>query len=137
MKAIISIIPMSLLSILLLSCQPQKTDSRLNEAHEYHQQAGHVRENLGQQLSNTERDSLLHDSLQEFKQALKEWDDAWVEVPGFEHDHKHGEEEHDHHHHNTAPNLSPKEHLELQKHLLEEIQKLEKSFNNRQMGEVN
>lgn len=135
MKAYFNIIPMSLFGLILLSCQPQKSDPMLMEAQEYHEQAGQIRANLGQQLSDAEakKDSLILTILPEYKQALDEWDEAWVEVPGFEHDHDHdhGEEGHEHHHHNTPPNLTPKEHLELQKHLLEEIMQMEKSFNDR------
>lgn len=132
MKAYFNIIPLSLFGIILISCQPQKSDPTLIEAQEYHQQAGKIRANLGQKLSNveTEGDSIMQPILQEYKLALEEWDEAWVEVPGFDHDHDHGEEGHDHHHH-TPPNLTPKEHLELQKHLLEEIIGLEKSFTDR------
>jgi ABC-type nickel/cobalt efflux system permease component RcnA len=137
MKVLNSIISISLFGIILFGCQPQKNDPRLIEAHDYHQQAGKIRESLGQQLSNAEADSLLHSTLEEFKLALKEWDEAFVEVPGFEHDHDHDhdEEGHDHHHHHAAaPNLSAQEHLDLQKHLLDEIKELEKSFNEQLIG---
>jgi len=138
MKVSIFIITMPLFGIILFGCQSQKDDPSLIEAHDYHQQAGQIREKIGQQLSNTEVDSSMHATLEDFKQALKEWDEARVEVPGFEHDHDHdhGEEGHGHHHH-AAPNLSPKEHLELQQHLLDEIKGLEKSFNDQRMGLIN
>lgn len=133
MKAYFNIIPLSLFGIILISCQPQKSDPTLIEAQEYHQQAGKIRANLDLKLSNAETqvDNIKQPILKEYKRALAEWDEAWIEVPGFEHDHDHdhGEEGHEHHHHNDAPNLTPKEHLELQKHLLEEIMELEKSFN--------
>lgn len=134
MKTSISIISLTLLGLITLCCQPQKIDSRLAEAHEYHQQAGQIREKLNQQIADMKGDSLAINTVQEFKRALEEWDEAWVEVPGFEHDHDHDHEEegHDHHHHHiAAPNLSTDEHLELQKHLLKEIKQLENSFNAR------
>lgn len=129
MNACISIISMSVLSLMLLSCQPQKANPLLIEAYDYHQQAGQIRKNLAQQLADAKVDSSKLAKLEELKQLLKEWDDSWVEVPGFEHDHEHEKVEHEHHH-NPAPNLSPKEHLELQKHLLEKIKSLDKSFKN-------
>lgn len=132
MKTSISIISLTLLSLIILSCRPQKIDPRLAEAHEYHQQAGQIRENLNQQLADMEGDNLTLITVQEFKRALEDWDEAWVEVPGFEHDHDHDHEEegnNHHHHHIAAPNLSTDEHLELQKHLLKEIKQLKNSFN--------
>lgn len=134
MKAYITIISMSLYGIILLSCQSKKYDLLLIEAQGFHQQAGHIRENLSKRISDAEVESLMRPILQEYKQAIKEWDEAWVEVPGYEHDH--GEEGHDHHHH-TVPKLTAKEHLELQKHLLEEIMELEKSFIYRLKGIMN
>lgn len=120
----------SLTALLLLGCQPQKKDSLLGRAFEYHQQAKNTRENLDQQLRKLEStvDISVFSALEEFKNALHAWDEAWVEVPGFDHDHEEDDHEHNHHHHNQEPNLSPREHIELQKHLLEEIKGLEKSL---------
>ena len=129
-----------LVAAFLEGCQSQKSNSILLEAHEYHQEAIVIREKLGQRLIQAEskEDYLTVSRMEEIKNALQEWDEALVEVPGFEHEHGHEEEGHDHrHHHNPVPNLSSQEHLELQKHFLESIKMLEKSFADPELGQRN
>jgi hypothetical protein len=132
MKRLLSLIQLHLIASLLLFCQPKKTDPLLIQAQEYHQKAESIRGSIREQLNQLERDidSTMVSSLEKFKLALSEWDEMWVEVPGFEHAHDHDEEghSHDHHHHHQVPHLTSKEHLELQKHLLDEINILEKSL---------
>jgi hypothetical protein len=67
--------------------------------------------------------------LEALKERLHEWDQNFVEVPGFEHEHHQHEHGH-HHHHNPAPNLTPSQHLNLQKGLLEEIKEIEIALKN-------
>jgi hypothetical protein len=120
-----------LTTLCLLGCQGKKKDPLLEEAYQQHQEAALIRKEITRQVKQIEvgADSAMLSTINPIKAALQEWDEAWVEVPGFEHEHHHDHDhDHDHHHPNTAPNLSAQEHLDLQKHLLEELKLLENTL---------
>lgn len=124
----------------------QKAFQLHEEAMEMRQKA---QEQLDQLKAN--KDSLFlathAETLESFESSLEEWDEQVVEVPGFEHahdhaghdhsDHDHSEHDHgdhaehdhsdhdhsshDHHNHGSEPELTPKQHLEVQQYLLDEI----------------
>ena len=122
---------------LLTACGDKaKTNKDLQQAFEFHLEALEVRQTIkgqmAQLMANT--DSLFvathKGALDSLNGALESWDEQLVEVPGFEeeHDHSHHDHsdhdhsDHDHHHHDHAQQeLTPKQHLEVQQHLLEEI----------------
>ncbi len=114
-------------SILIWGCGGNQQDSKLEEAYEYHKTSIEIRERIGEKFKTLEPDS---PDLELWKERLQEWDNNFVEVPGFGHEHHHDENEHHdhHHHHNPAPNLSSSEHLNLQKGLLEEVKEIEKAL---------
>ena len=117
---------MTLLVVLISSCSGNsENDSKLKEAHEIHEASMDVRAQVMAALeirksgAESADDSLRVKNLE---MALKEWDDQVYEIPGFEHDHDH---DHDHHHHHRkAPDLTPEQHLEMQKELMAEIKAL-------------
>ncbi|MCC5928124.1 MAG: hypothetical protein JJU28_02660 [Cyclobacteriaceae bacterium] len=129
------------LCFVLSYCQGKKDkDPLLYEAYEYHTEAAALRNSLQSSLNNLaagleEGDSLAKLRIDEIKHKLTEWDHQFVEVPGFEeecdhdhdHDHDHG---HHHHHHKPAPGLTPLQHKELQKFLLDELLEIETQTKN-------
>lgn len=123
-----AVISFILLVTLLSSCQSNKSNPILEEAYDIHKESMAIRQELQTFLDGLSKitDSTTVNMLAEMRESLESWDQSFVEVPGYEHEHHHDDDDHDHHHHhNTAPNLTPKEHLTLQKHLFEEIKKLE------------
>ncbi|HAA11801.1 MAG TPA: hypothetical protein DCE41_08935 [Cytophagales bacterium] len=115
------------LLVLISACGGEKTSEELQEAFQLHEEALKIRqqaeEKVGELVAIT--DSVFiqtHQAdLEALQESLHEWDEQLVEVPGFEEEHDHNHEGHDHHDHNAAPELSPKEHLDIQQHLLAEI----------------
>lgn len=125
-----------LLPLIMLACShDKKPDENLQEAFKIHEDAVGLRNQLGNELEklNAIDDSLFvlanKGNLDSIANALKSWDEQLVEVPGFEEEHDHDHEGHDHHHHDEQPDLTSEQHLEVQKHLFEEIQAIEKSVN--------
>ncbi|WP_422080141.1 hypothetical protein [Ulvibacterium sp.] len=124
-----------ILGILALSfaCGDKKQKGEdLQQAFELHQEAIEIRQMTQDQVAHLKAntDSLFvkmyTKDLQSISRSLEAWDEQLVEVPGFEeeHDHSghdHSGHDHDHHHHDAHPELTPKQHLEVQQHLLEEI----------------
>ncbi|WP_425237089.1 hypothetical protein [Ulvibacterium sp.] len=98
----------------------------LQRAFELHKEAMEIRhmtqDQIAQLKANT--DSLFVKTytkdLQSISHSLDAWDEQLVEVPGFEEEHDHSGHNHEHHH-DEHPELTPKQHLEVQQHLLEEI----------------
>ncbi len=125
MKPQIAIFPIFLSTAILLSCGGNPKDANLSQAYEYHKSSIEVRERIGETLKGMEPNV---PNFEAWEERLHEWDESFVEVPGYGHDHHHEEDEHHHHHHNPPPNLSSKEHLNLQKGLLQEILALEKDM---------
>ena len=130
---------------ILSACGEKEKDPNLIQAFEFHKQAMEVRQNAQEQISKLQAntDSLFvatySSELSTLSDALKEWDEQVVEVPGFEeeHDHSHHDHsghdhdhDHDHHHHNhSEQELTPEQHLEVQQHLLTEIKELAEKLN--------
>lgn len=124
-----------ILGILVLSfaCSDKKQMSEdLQQAFELHKEAIEIRQMTQDQVDHLKAntDSLFVKmyikDLQSISRSLVAWDEQLVEVPGFEeeHDHSghnHSGHDHDHHHRDAHPELTPKQHLEVQQHLLEEI----------------
>ncbi len=111
--------------LVVFHCQSKKQDSNLHEAYEHHKVSVKVRERVGERIENLNIEEHEKEILDRIKERLVEWDESFVEVPGFEHEHDHEDDHDHHHHHNPAPNLSAVEHLSLQMGLLEEIQHIE------------
>ncbi|WP_435625698.1 hypothetical protein [Flagellimonas sp.] len=126
------------LMALLTSCGEKQIDENLQKAFELHNEAVKVRQATKNQIerlkSNT--DSLFvatyGNEINSLSSALEEWDEQLIEVPGFEdehnhshHDHSSHDHNHDHEHHeHGGQELTSKQHLEVQQHLLEEIKEL-------------
>ena len=120
---------------LSLACSDKKqTNEDLQQAFELHEKAIKIRQMAQDQMDQLEanKDSLFVEAyakeLQSLSSSLEAWDGQVVEVPGFEEEHDHSD--HDHHHHNEQQELTPKQHLEVQQHLLEEIQAIAEKINN-------
>lgn len=119
----------------LISCGDTKQKSEdLEQAFKIHNEAVKLRRTvdakMAQLKSNT--DSLFMatntKNLDAIGQSLETWDDQLVEVPGFEHEHEHEHDhsghDHDHEHdhdHDHEQELTPKQHLEVQQQLLEDL----------------
>jgi len=111
----------------LIACvDSNKPNAELQQVFDRHREAVSMRNQADAQLAKIIKgDSLI---LNKFKteidsihKSLKTWDEELIEVPGFEHEHDHSEIYHDHNHH-VPLDLSPTQHLEVQEHLLKEIQ---------------
>ncbi len=129
-----TLVPVLGILFVILSCGDSKQKSEeLEQAFKLHEEAVKIRSQMGDQMaqlkSNT--DSLFvatHTSdLNAISQSLEAWDEQLVEVPGFEHDHDHSghdhsdhDHDHDHDHHHEQE-LTPKQHLEVQQQLLDDI----------------
>lgn len=120
---------MVLLVTSMVACGDKKQHEDLQQAFKLHQDAINIREQIADQITKlvTNQDSLFaatyKTDLDAISLSLKTWDEQLVEVPGFEEEHDHSG--HDHHHHHTETELTPGQHLELQQHLLQEIQTIE------------
>ncbi|WP_299537191.1 hypothetical protein [Ulvibacterium sp.] len=124
------------LGILALStaCGDKKqANEDLQQAFELHKEAVKIRQMMQDQMTQLKAnmDSLFVEThskdLNSISSALEAWDEQLVEVPGFEEEHDHSGHDHDHdhdHHHDNHPELTPKQHLEVQQHLLEEIKEI-------------
>ncbi len=130
----------ALFAALLAGCNSgEKVDEDLQTAFKIHEEAVEVRKKIADQINTFKEntDSLFVESyksdLDSIRLLLEAWDDQLVEVPGFDHEHDHSDhdDEHDHsghdhdhdhdHDHENTPELSPEQHLEVQKHLLSQI----------------
>ena len=108
----------------------------MQQAFEIHEEAVAVHKQTEAKLTKltSNEDSLFVSTykveLNSISNSLKSWEEQLVEVPGFEHEHSGHDHDHDHdhehHHHHDQPNLTPAQHLEVQQHLLKEIQAIEK-----------
>lgn len=122
---------------MLSSCKgKQEHDPLLLEAYQYHMEAAELRNSIKSIINErssslNEEESMAKIRIDDVRKKLAEWDHQFVEVPGFEeecdHDHDH---DHDHHHHKPAPGLTPAQHKELQKFLLNELRMLETQVKN-------
>lgn len=119
----------------LLACTGEEEKSEeLEKAFELHLESLEIRKNVTEKLSKltTDADSVFMEKnkiqLDSIQAALKDWDELFIEVPGFEHDHE-GHDHHHHHDHNSGPQLTPTEHLDLQQYLLTEIKRILESIN--------
>ncbi|MEM8846922.1 MAG: hypothetical protein AAGD17_07450 [Bacteroidota bacterium] len=134
-----------LFSIIALTsaCSDKEKDKDLVQAFKSHEEAIEVRRTVADQIGKLKAntDSLFvitySKELKSISSALEEWDEQLVEVPGFEeeHDHSHHDHsghDHDHHHdHNhSKQELTPKQHLEIQQHLLQKIKGLAQKISN-------
>jgi len=135
------------LIFIFFACGESKQDESLIKAFELHNESMEVRKSTEEKISVllanqdsafTAKHSATLDSL---NSALAAWDEQVIEVPGFEHSHndhhhdhsghEHDHEGHDHDHshsHGDEPDLTPKQHLDVQQHLLDEIKALEKAI---------
>ncbi|MBV6647268.1 MAG: hypothetical protein KI790_17550 [Cyclobacteriaceae bacterium] len=109
----------------LIACNgKKKANADLQEAFKLHEEAILIRQETEGQLETliTNSDSLFiityGGRLDSITWSLQAWDEQLVEVPGFEEEHDHSG--HDHHH-GELPELHPKQHLEVQQHLIGEI----------------
>jgi len=121
--------------ILLSSCgEKQQNNEVLQQAFELHKEAIKIQkmtlDQLAQLKANT--DSLFVETYTEdlnaISSSLEAWEGQLVEVPGFEEEHDHAHHDHsghDHahhdHHHGEQQELTPKQHLEVQQQLLDDI----------------
>jgi len=112
------------LLFLCLGCGNATQDSLLQDAFSFHEKSLMIRESLEEILQ--QGDNLSEVQRSDLQGFLEEWDQSFVEVPGFEHahdhDHDHGSHDHHHHHHaHKAPDLTPEQHFQLQQHLYESL----------------
>ena len=136
------ILSVSVITI-LSACGDKQKDKDLKKAFDFHQEAIKIRKTAMDRMTELQAntDSLFlatySDELKAIADALKEWDEQLVEVPGFEHDHSHHDHsghdhdhDHDHHHNHSEQELTPQQHLEVQEHLLDEIKGLAQKLKN-------
>ncbi len=127
------------LMVLSLSCSDKKkNDEDLNSAFQLHKEAIKVRQSVQDLITqlNSNQDSVFLQkntaSMKAIDLALAEWDGQLIEVPGFDEEHDHGhhdhsghDHDHDHDHsHGQEPELTSKQHLEVQQQLLNDIKML-------------
>ncbi|WP_209329352.1 hypothetical protein [Lunatimonas salinarum] len=110
---------------LLVGCNDTTQEKQLQEAYSFHEKSLAIREKLENLLKSAEH--LAPTQYDELRAFLEEWDNSFVEVPGFEHTHDHDHQGHDHHHAHKAPELTPQQHLQLQQHLYGELMEAYKS----------
>lgn len=129
------IIVLLCLSTFVLSCSDKKkNDEDLNRAFQLHKEAIKVRQSVQNLITllNSNQDSVFlvenAASIQAIDLSLVEWDEQLIEVPGFEEEHHHDHSGHDHNHnhdhahdHGHQPELTSKQHLEVQQQLLDNI----------------
>ena len=112
--------------LVLLACGPAPEDSNLAEAAKAHDEAMEISSDVSSALDSLQdlQDSLSSEQrieLGELRQALAEWRDLAVEVPGYEHE----GHDHDHHHGpNELEGLPSDQVLEIQKELKKQIEVL-------------
>lgn len=121
---------------LLSACGDKQKEIDLQQAFSTHGEAVKVRKNAQEALiklqANTDSLFVANNSeeLKSIAEALALWDEQLVEVPGFEHDHSHHDHsghdhdhdhDHNHDHNHSGQELTPKQHIEVQQHLLSEI----------------
>ena len=107
----------------------KKVDEDLQKAYELHEKSVGIRSRVDVKIHSLfdRGDSIavigkVH-LLDSIKSALSTWDEQMIEVPGFEDEHDHSGHDHTGHDHNHSKvELTPVQHLEVQQHLLEEIQ---------------
>ena len=122
-----------LLAIIMACSHDKKPDENLQQAFKIHEDAVGLRNQIADKLENLNsiEDSLFvaayKKNLDSINGALETWDEQLVEVPGFEESHDH--EGHDHHHHDEQSDMTSEQHLQVQQHLFQEIQTIEKSIN--------
>ena len=121
--------------LVLLSCGEAKKSPELEEAFKIHNEALAIRSEMSKKLSELQanKDSIFVQThaatLSAIGTSLEEWDEQVVE---HEHDHSghdhseqdlsdHNHSEHDHNHDHHEQELTPKQHLEVQQQLLEDI----------------
>ena len=116
---------------LLVSCGEKEKPKELVEAFKLHEEAIKIRQQVGEKVDRlvANTDSLFvavnKNSIDSIQTLLEAWDEQLVEVPGFEEEHDHEGHDHDHDHdHGEELKLTPKQHLEVQTHLLNEIKAL-------------
>ena len=124
-----------LLLVMIMACShDKKPGENLQQAFKIHQDAIKIRNEVADRLDrlSANEDSLFvtayKENLDSISNALENWDEQLVEVPGFEESHDHAGHDHDHDH-AKQPELTPGQHLQVQQHLLQEIRKIEKSIN--------
>ncbi|MGD1959105.1 MAG: hypothetical protein ACFB2Y_09625 [Fulvivirga sp.] len=122
-----------LLLLVMMACShDKKPDGNLQQAFKIHEDAVSLRNQIVDKLEklNAIEDSLFvatyKESLDSISGAIEAWGEQLVEVPGFEESHDH--DGHDHNH-EEQPELTSEQHLQVQRHLFQEIQTIEKSIN--------
>ena len=129
-----TLIPILGIIFLLTACGDKKqTNEDLQQAFELHKEAIKIRKMMDDQMAQlkSNKDSLFVETytkdLNSISLSLGTWDEQLVEVPGFEEEHNHSDHDHhdhsghDHHHGEHQQELTPKQHLEVQQHLLQDI----------------
>lgn len=131
---------------LAVSCNTtEKIDKDLQQAFELHEKSMSIRSQVDSKVEAlfSGKDSIEVNGqvqyLDSIKTTLSNWDEQMIEVPGFEDQHSHAEHNHaghdhsghdhaghnhaghDHGHSHSKVELTPKQHLEVQQHLLNEI----------------
>lgn len=121
------------MSCIFLACIGDNNKSEeLEKAFKLHLESLEIRKTIDEKLSEltTKTDTTFINKnqvqLDSIQADLKTWDELFIEVPGFEHNH----EGHDHHHHHENElQITETEHLEIQQYLLTEIKRILENTN--------
>ncbi|WP_420155401.1 hypothetical protein [Siphonobacter sp.] len=136
-----------LVGLLLFSCQ-EKENPQLKEAAAIHNEAHEIMESIEPEVKSLDslqsalankqiaaKDTAAFASavaaLDKVQTDFKAWEENLVTVPGMEHEHEHeheghGEGEHHHHHeHKKAPDVTPEQHVEIQKEIKKSIEQIQ------------
>jgi len=148
-----ALITLGMMTLVVACGDSKKTNEDLQQAFELHQEAVKIRQITDKQMDELKanEDSLLVSTYQAdldyISRSLEEWDEQLVEVPGFEHEHDHSDHDHaghihaghihtgqelnhEHDHsHGEQTNLTPEQHLQVQRHLLNEIKAIAEEVN--------
>ena len=120
----------SLVAAIVWSCQPQKKDEQWLQAEQIHHRAYQLADSLQRALTalSQQRD-VPSDSIYVLMRAIDEWKKNQVEVEGHHDDHDH-HHNHSHNHSSEQANLTPKQMLELQLEMKDQVEQLVMRMNN-------
>jgi hypothetical protein len=118
-----------LVAMTVIGCSNKKqTSDVLVKANQIHLETAGIHQRLEKQLDSARAvttNPVYRRSLDSLSNLVELWENAMLEVPGFEHAHNSNDA---HHHHNTAPAMTDESMLEYQQNAYMAIVELEKSF---------
>ncbi|WP_031529294.1 hypothetical protein [Dyadobacter crusticola] len=126
MKTIIYLVPLAL----MLGCgDVQQKSEALQKANQVHIESMDIATSVEKSLDSLRRENIVppeKSRLDSIARLVAEWEEAVIEVPGFEHAHQHTEG----HQHKPAPQMTDESMLEYQLNAREAIESIRMQLNN-------